>query len=360
MMESNFGLLKFKEGYFERIWGGRRLASAYGKVLPDAAPIGEAWLVSDHPRQGSVVVGGEHQGRTLRSLMEESSDSILGTHAKATAYGRFPLLLKILDARDKLSVQVHPNDDDAARLGEDDSGKTEMWHVLDGGDGGEIICGLKADVSKESLECAIREGRVADLVKRVDASSGMSVFIPAGTVHAIGRGVMLAEIQQNSDVTYRVYDWGRVQADGTMRELHIDKALEVIRFGEEHQGPTPGLRFGDAPAQRTLLVACKYFAAERIDLGSAANEISRDTRSASFHLLLSISGSVEVEAAGDAQVLAPGQAVMVCGSAPGFELRGQGSVLDYYVPDIQKDVLDPLRSARHSAHDIARLGIELI
>ena len=185
---------RFEEGYFERIWGGNKLRSLLGKPAPDAR-IGETWLIADHPHHESIVAEGPFQGQTLRQLLAHDQKAILGPRPKLTAQGRFPLLLKILDATQVLSVQVHPNDECAARLGEPDAGKTEMWHVLQADPGSELICGLDPGVTPKRFRQAVHDGSIENLMVRVPASEGLSLLVTAGTVHALGAGMVVAEIQ---------------------------------------------------------------------------------------------------------------------------------------------------------------------
>ena len=187
MTLDTLGLLRFQEGFFERVWGGSKLRSLYGKDTADT-PIGESWVISDHSSHESVVSEGRYAGQTLRQLLEADETAILGSRPSLTIHGRFPLLLKILDAADVLSVQVHPDDDAANRLGEPDVGKTEMWHVLQADPGSELICGLEASVTASSLAGAIEDGSIETQMTRFPAAEGTSLFVPAGTVHAICGG----------------------------------------------------------------------------------------------------------------------------------------------------------------------------
>ena len=341
-MPNKLSLLHFAEHFVERIWGGRRLQSAYGKSLPPSVPIGEAWLISDHPSAVSVVDEGPHAGRSIHELMVTDPESVLGSAASPTIHGRFPLLLKLLDSSDYLSVQVHPDDACAQRLGEPDVGKTEMWHVLTSEQGGQLFCGLDPSATPESLAEAMRSGTLESLLPRFAVQQGDSVFVPAGTIHAIGPGLVLAEIQQNSDLTYRLYDWGRVQADGTPRALHVEKSVEATHFGERHPGKAEPLAIHDAHAPRSILAACQYFATERIDLDGA---ISRLTRHASFHIVLSLTGALTVKCEGSSRDLAPAEAVLVPASVSTYGIRGRGSCLDYYVPEFEQDIAVPLRAS---------------
>ncbi|HIJ72514.1 MAG TPA: class I mannose-6-phosphate isomerase [Candidatus Hydrogenedentes bacterium] len=356
MNAAHLGLLRFEERYHERIWGGNRLGTVFGKPIPSDKPIGEAWLVSDHAACESVVASGPHKGKTLRALLEADAPAVLGARAELTIHGRFPLLLKILDAREYLSVQVHPDDACAKSLGEPDVGKTEMWHVLGAERDSELICGLRRSARKESFAQAVGDETIEELMMRFPVQEGTSVFVPSGTVHAIGAGVLLAEIQQNSNLTYRLYDWGRVQADGTMRELHVDKALKAVHFESRHGGAATPLGYDDGGARRTVLAVCRHFAAELIELGSAPWR--RATRSASFHILLCRNGTLAVSAGNDEETIRPGEAVLAAGGLEAYAVAGEGDFLDYYVPDLECDVVAPLESAGHSMAAIVRLGGE--
>ncbi|MCP4641622.1 MAG: mannose-6-phosphate isomerase [bacterium] len=347
------GLLHFEERYYERIWGGDRLRTVYGKDAPEGVPVGEAWLVSDHPGDESVVDEGPLAGETLHGLLQQDAAAILGKRAELTIHGRFPLLLKILDSRDHLSVQVHPDDECAKRLGEPDVGKTEMWHVLHADPGSELICGLDPSASRDRFAAAVQDGSVEDLMTRFEVGEDTSAFVSAGTVHAIGGGIILAEIQQNSDLTYRIYDWGRVQADGTSRELHVEKSVEAIHFGSPHGGTANPLTYSAGSTEVDVLAACRYFSAERIKLNGT---YSRSTRGDSFHILLAAAGEPTVCVAECRRVLEPGQAVLVVGDCEQFSIEGEGAILDYYVPDLALDVVDPLLSAGHDRDAIIRLG----
>ena len=347
-------MLRFEEAYLERIWGGEKLRTLYGKPIPPNTSIGEAWLIADHPQHESVVAEGPHRGRTLRSLLEENPREVLGGQPRLTIHGRFPLLLKILDANDLLSVQVHPDDACAAQLGEHDVGKSEMWHVLQADPHSEIICGLKPDVTPERLLDALRvsgavslepaacsrqpsaSDPVVHLMHRFEVAEGTSVFVPAGTVHAIGAGVVLAEIQQNSNLTYRLYDWQRVDASGKPRPLHVERALKAIHFESRVSGlgsrvsnsPTPAT-FSLQPSASTLLLAkCPHFVAEYVQVHETWERTVMDE---TFHIVLVKAGPLTFATDEDEMSLCAGQAVLVPGSLSRFLVRGTGSLLDYYV-----------------------------
>ena len=216
----------FQPIFKDRIWGGRELEQLYAKKIP-AGQIGEAWEISDRPDDASVIANGPLAGKNLRWLMENHAMEILGA-AKPAAAGRFPLLCKILDAREKLSLQVHPPASKAAELkGEP---KTEMWFIADAAPDASLYVGLKRGVTRAEFEKKISDGSVADCFHRIPVKAGDTMFLPSGRVHAIGDGLVIFEIQQNSDTTYRVFDWNRVGLDGKPRELHIAQSLASIDF----------------------------------------------------------------------------------------------------------------------------------
>lgn len=342
-MSLSFPPLLFSEGHMTRPWGGQRLASLYGKSFAANGPIGEVWLVADHERWSSRVVSGPLAGRTLEELVREHPAELLGKVPRLTAAGRFPLLLKLIDVADWLSIQVHPSDADAERLGEIDGGKTEMWYVLAAEHYAEILCGASAlgpqlPQGRDWLEC----------IDRFGPTGGDSYFVPPGTVHAIGPGLVIAEIQQTSDITYRLFDWDRDAL--AQRPLHLDKAAEVVR-GEPSRGPINPVRLDE---NRELLCACEKFAVERVRVSGTWK---RDSRADSFHILLNIgTEELQVQAGGEQVAVRPGSAALVPGVNRGFSIAGRGAVLDYYVPNLGLDVVGPLAGRGVSAQEIEALG----
>ena len=321
-MSSNpFGILRFHEQYFERIWGGQRLRTLFNKPIPNDKPIGEAWLISDHSSAVSVAREGTHAGRTLHDLIVEDADALLGSRAKLTPHGRFPLLLKLLDSTDVLSVQVHPDDETAAALGEPDVGKTEMWHILHADPGAELFCGLAPGTTPSAMKSAIEHGTLEQYLSRFTVTPGESVFVAAGTVHAIGAGIVLAEIQQNSDLTYRLYDWNRIDASGKARELHIDKGLRATKFDGQ-----PALKKKDSSRDGlNELATSQYFSAQRID-GSSPCDYSSNGR---FSIVLAIGEQTTVEADTEQVVLHCGECCLVPACVSDFTVRDGGPTLIY-------------------------------
>lgn len=211
----------------ERIWGGHRLASLFGKRTLPTATVGESWEIVDRPEAQSVVRNGPFRDRTLHELWTRDRKSIFGEIPHGE---RFPLLIKLLDAHDQLSLQVHPPGKIAAKLGGEQ--KTEFWYVASAIPGAKLHVGLRQAVTRDQFEQAVRAGTVANLVHSIDVKTGDSIFLPAGRFHGIGGGNVLVEIQQNSDTTYRVFDWNRVDDSGKPRQLHIDQALQSIDFDD--------------------------------------------------------------------------------------------------------------------------------
>jgi mannose-6-phosphate isomerase len=221
--------LTFQPIFKERLWGGRELERLYGKKLPPGTPIGESWEISDRPGDTTIITNGPLAGKNLHWLMENHAYELLGDAKPATG-NRFPWLCKILDAREKLSLQVHPPASKAAPLkGEP---KTEMWFIADAAPGAELFVGLKRGVTRAEFERKIQDGSVAECFHRVPVRTGDTMFLPSGRVHAIGAGLLIFEIQQNSDTTYRVFDWNRTGLNGQPRELHIAQSLASIDFND--------------------------------------------------------------------------------------------------------------------------------
>jgi mannose-6-phosphate isomerase len=227
--------LTFRPIFKERIWGGRKLEELYHKPLPPGVPIGESWELSDRPGDVSVIANGPLAGNDLHWLVEHHQSELLGS-TKLEA-GRFPLLIKLLDAREKLSLQVHPPASKAAALSGEP--KTEMWYVADAAPDAELYVGLKKGVSRVEFERRIRDGSVARCFQRVPVRAGDAMFLPSGRIHAIGSGLVIFEIQQNSDTTYRVFDWNRLGLDGKPRQLHVAQSLESINFDDFEPGLAP-------------------------------------------------------------------------------------------------------------------------
>ena len=219
--------LTFEPIFMERMWGGRRLQSEFQKKLPPQKRIGESWEIVDRAEAQSVVAGGPLTGKTLHELWSEHRLSIFGDVPNAP---RFPLLIKLLDAQEKLSLQVHPPEKIAKKLGSEP--KSEFWYVAGAEPNAELFLGFREALAKDEFERAVRAGKAADCVHRIHVKRGDSAFLPAGHFHGIGAGCLLVEIQQNSDTTYRLFDWNRVDEKGKPRQLHVEQALQCIDFND--------------------------------------------------------------------------------------------------------------------------------
>ncbi|TAL05291.1 MAG: mannose-6-phosphate isomerase [Verrucomicrobia bacterium] len=258
--------LIFQPIFKERVWGGRELARLYGKNLPANAPIGESWEISDRPGDASVIANGPLAGKSLRWLMQTHRAELLGDAKPLGEH--FPLLIKLLDAREKLSLQVHPPAHKAKELGGDP--KTEMWFIADAVPGAELYVGLKRGVTRADFERKIQDGSVADCFHRVPVKAGDTMFLPSGRVHAIGAGLVIFEIQQNSDTTYRVFDWNRIGLDGQPRELHVPQSLASIDFND-FEPPLAAGKITEYPNFTVRrLVEHELFAVELVELKSPA------------------------------------------------------------------------------------------
>jgi mannose-6-phosphate isomerase len=254
--------LRFEPFLRPMVWGGRSLAERLDKNLPTAERYGESWEISDHPIHRSVVASGPRAGQSIRTLMETEANRLLGP--AADRHGSFPWLCKFLDACDWLSVQVHPDKEKVRKLWPGEGSKTEAWLVIDAQPGSRIYAGLLPNVDEKRLREANRAGKIVECLHSFQPQPGDCIFLPAGTVHAVGGGVLIAEIQQTSDATFRLYDWDRLGADGRPRQLHLEEAMASIHW---NQGPVHPVRCAGfsrsgeplPPGHRQQLATCPYF-----------------------------------------------------------------------------------------------------
>jgi mannose-6-phosphate isomerase len=297
----------------------------FGKPIGPEDDYAESWEVVDHGADQSVVRAGPLAGATLGQLVREQGDALLGRHAP---HGSFPLLLKLLDCNRTLSVQVHPNDAQAAELDPPDRGKTEAWVVLAADPGSRIYAGLKPGVTREDVAAALERGQCAALLHEFEPGICDCVFIPAGTVHALGAGLVIAEIQQSSDTTFRLFDWNRVDASGKPRPLHVAESLAVIDFERGPVAPQQPQPTGDPRRER--LVACDKFVLDRVTLNAPAT-IGGDDR---CHVVTVVEGAAT--AGGDplAAPLARGDSALAPAAAGPVEItpRGGTVLLDAHLP----------------------------
>lgn len=314
-------LLALEPQFRERVWGGQRLRAAH-------PPVGEAWIAYGPSR----ISSGRFAGLTVEELSTRNGPELLGTVVADRFGAHFPLLIKLLDCADWLSVQVHPNDEQARRMvGPGEFGKTEAWYFIATEPGARIMVGVKQDVGAEELAAAIREGRILEVANTLAVRDGEALLIPAGTVHALGPGILLYEVQQASDTTYRVYDWGRPGSAG--RKLHLEESVEVAL----PVGPTELTNAqvsGETGAARAI--DCPYFELDLVHASPAGGPLPADTAGRSLHLVTVIDGTVEIRSDTEHVVLSRFETVLVAGSAGAYEVvanEGPATLLRAGVPD---------------------------
>jgi len=295
--------LTFKPVYKERVWGGRNLENLLGRKLPEGK-IGESWDLCSHKNGMSIVENGDLAGKTLAKLMADYKETLMGQDYNPSGY--FPLLIKVLDANDQLSVQVHPDDEYAYRVNKE-AGKTEAWYVLAAKSGAKIIYGLREEVTKEDFRAAVKAGKVMACLREVPVKKGDMIYVPSGLVHALLDGVVVYEVQQNSDTTYRVYDYDRVDRNGQTRELHTEKALEVITFGRQ-----AAVDFNKDS------IACPYFKMQKMWL---ENEIP-DTAQDHFLIYCIISGQGKISYGNGMVTVRRGETVLIPAGLGEFKVSG--------------------------------------
>jgi len=321
--------LRFAPIYEYRIWGGRRLEDLLTASLADTNSIGEAWLLSDRDDHPSIVADGPLKGWPISALMEEAREQILGS--RLGPFPRFPLLLKFLDAHDRLSVQVHPSDADRRYIPAGESGKTEAWVVLEAGTESRIYPGLKPDTTANDLRAAIAAGTVEEYLESFTPLPGDVIFIPAGTVHCLGGDVVVFELQQNSDVTFRLYDWGRTDPKtGRPRELQIDEALACIDFTNRTAGPVMPVEESRMPVSRERLLECGYFGLWRIR-GGAPFSVGEPGVP---HILVCVDGGGEIAHGESTYPVAKGDVLLLPASVGSCEFRPltEATVLEISIP----------------------------
>jgi mannose-6-phosphate isomerase len=316
--------LQFQPEMKARVWGGRALEQ-FGFSLPEGA-IGEAWMIGDHPNGTTKVMNGELAGRGLDEIRREFGGMLFGSKGFSQKTGRFPLLIKLLDCEDDLSIQVHPNDS-YPNLASGELGKTEMWYIMAAKPGAKIIYGMNQGVTRETLAEAIAENRIMDCLQEVPVEAGDSFYIPAGTVHALGAGVLVAEIQQNSDTTYRLYDYNRPGLDGKLRELHIEDSLNVIAYNGS------GSSFMKTHIEETgtwlTLAESPFFIVEK---GLVGPKWELQTTMDSFVILMIMEGSGMLGWEDGSIATKPGDCFLLPANLGSYSLEGSMTVIRSYLP----------------------------
>jgi mannose-6-phosphate isomerase len=301
------------------LWGGTRLLQGWNIVAEGKDTVGEAWMLTVREKDMSVIQNGSLAGMRMSDYIASYGGGVVGT---AYDGGDFPLLIKLIDATDRLSVQVHPDDTYAARV-ENDRGKTEMWYIVEADENAEIIYGLKDGMSAEQFRTAVREGRLSETMHHCPVKAGETYFIPSGMLHAIGAGILIAEIQQNCDLTYRVYDYERRQPDGSLRELHVDKALDVtVPFTDTE---VDAIRYeAGAPENAATLAHCRYFKTVKHDVEGAQALVVNER---SFVFLLCLEGEGCVRYGGEEYPICRGEGYYLPAGLGSVTLSGSMTLL---------------------------------
>lgn len=315
------GVIRFTPYYKPVIWGGDAIGRLKNEKMP-AGNIGESWEISAVPGHESVVAEGPLRGRNIAELMERYGADFVGTVAAERFGTTFPLLIKIIDAQRDLSVQVHPDDALAAKR-HNSPGKTEMWYVIDALPGSRIYSGLQAPLTREEYPQCAADGSIMQRIGAHEAAPGQFYFIPAGTLHAIGAGTLIAEVQQTSDVTYRVYDYGRLDADGKPRQLHTEQAADAI----DYRFPNPVHPTAEAfPEGKDGAVSCRYFNVDLMPAGPDARLIGGNPES--FTIVMATGGDVRIQPPySDAVVLPKGQTALLPACATAHRVWSDGPAL---------------------------------
>jgi mannose-6-phosphate isomerase len=332
--------IRLQASLHETIWGGRRLARDRWKQLPPGdVAIGEAW----ETEISTIAQNAPYSGKTLGALVEEYGEALLGSQVMAIFGHRFPLLAKLIDANDRLSVQVHPDDRYAAQHEHGKLGKTEFWYVLDAAPGASIIHGFKSSTSRAEVQRAIESATLENLLAEVPVAPGDVIFVPAGTVHAIGSGVLLYELQEYSDLTYRMYDYGRLTAAGIPRELHVRQSLDVANLERSaHVKVRPVSLPGKPGYSDRCLIACPYFVSREITLES--NGISygymKEQTGSSCIILTSLGAEIRVgfgETFQYSEALTRGQTMILPAILGQYYIEGEGTFIFSYVPEAEDE-----------------------
>ena len=348
--------LLFTPLYKEKLWGGRNLKTTLHKEIPPDSPIGESWELSGYGADTSQCITNGFDTRSLQQLLEQFTTDLTGT-IPPTPF--FPLLFKFIDAHDRLSVQVHPGDEQARANGWGDFGKTECWYIAGAKPQGEIIVGFKDGVTLDDVRCGIRDNTLEQILNRIPIAPGDVLFIPAGTVHAILGGTLLYEVQETSDTTFRLYDWGRVDRNGNARDLHIEESLQVLDTSYHVQHKIPSVPADTVEGARHFFrAACRYFALEEY-LFTADADIALPPKK-SFAVISVLNGSPTVVTNGDKSRIAPGDTILipaVCAKKSfRIEAAAETRFLLTTVPDLKTEVVDYLRNLGIPTDDIQSLG----
>lgn len=306
----------------ERIWGGTKLKTVFNKNITSDIT-GESWELSTVKGDVSVISNGKYEGKSLNDLISEFPEEVLGTKIHEKFGTEFPLLFKFIDAKDDLSIQVHPNDE-LAKKRHNSFGKTEMWYVMQADENARIVVGFKENSSKEEYVENLENKSLLSILKEVPVKAGDVFFLETGTIHAIGAGIVIAEIQQTSDITYRVYDWDRVDAAGKSRELHIDLALDAINYNTTDTEKI----YSKDENKSNPVVSCPYFITNYFPLNG---EVSVEKTNDSFTVYMCMEGNFKLELNGEKRSYKKGDTILIPAALKNFNLSGNAILLEIYI-----------------------------
>lgn len=320
--------LKFKTIFKDKIWGGQKIKTILGKDFSPLPNCGETWELSGVQGNISEVSNGPLKGKLLTDVLSGAASEVLGGRITSQFGVEFPLLIKFIDAADDLSIQVHP-DNELARQRHNSFGKTEMWYIMQADEGATLISGFNQNLDKESYKEAFEAGRLNEILNREEAKAGDVFFLPAGRVHTIGKGLLLAEIQQTSDVTYRIYDFDRVDDQGNKRELHLEESLDAMDYKKYDQYKSP---YADQPDHRVGLVACEYFTTNKLTLTGPFEVDHTDLDC--FKIYICLKGSAVLAYGSQKEPLQMGDVVLVPAAMERYRLETSEGVtlLESYIP----------------------------
>ncbi|WP_129595743.1 type I phosphomannose isomerase catalytic subunit [Anaerophilus nitritogenes] len=344
--------IKFKPIYKEKVWGGQSLKKCLNKDIVENSLIGESWEVCAHPSGTSIIDNGALQGKSIIDLLKENREEVFGKISLSWEE-QFPLLIKFIDAKDKLSVQVHP-DDDYAKKYEKELGKTEMWYIVDAVSDAYLIYGLSEGAKKDEFITSIKENTIENILKKVSVKKGDVLFIPSGSIHAIGEGIVLAEIQQNSDTTYRVYDWNRLGLDGKPRQLHVKQAIAVTDFENYMKEPiVKGLQIKKQGYTRTIYVCCKYFTTESLDIHTQYSDKIDGER---FEIYMCIDGAFKMIYGEDkVEQFSKGETIFMPANIGSFQMKGEGKIIRTYIMN-PLEMIQNLKDMGYIYEDICNIS----
>lgn len=320
---------KFSPIFKQKVWGGSRLTTMAGLEPQDG--VGENWILSAHDDDDSLIINGFLADNTLEELIEVYMDELVGEKVFEQYRNNFPLLFKLIDAQDDLSIQVHPNDEIARKNhGEKNNGKAEMWYVMKAEPGAKLVVGFKKNINRQEYANAVNDGTIAELLQWVEVKPGDVVFIPPGRVHAIGKGILLAEIQQSSDITYRIHDYNRLDKDGRLRPLHIKEAQEVVVLEAVQQ---PIINYKSIPNEATTLVECEHFVTNLLSVKSDMKRTYHQLDS--FVVLLCVQGEAKITTHSQTYTLTQGELLFIPSTLTEIEINTTDEntkILETYLP----------------------------